>query len=278
MMSKLDIGTDFQTHAPGASLANRRRSKAAPERPAARHLVVSIHDVSPLTREATQAMLGELAELGVRGVSLLVVPNHHCRGHMLDDPAFCAWLKEREALGDEIAIHGYVHRRDQRPGETFMEKVTTRLYTAGEGEFYDIHGADALRIISQARREFRQVGIDPQGFVAPAWLLSDGADRALQRLGLGYTTRLGGVFDYKTGVNHASQSLVWSSRSWWRRILSRAWNAWLFRRMRGKPLLRIGIHPPDLKYRGIWSQIKRLTAEALKDHEAVPYGEYLRRR
>ncbi|MDD5350846.1 MAG: DUF2334 domain-containing protein, partial [Chthoniobacteraceae bacterium] len=243
-----------------------------------RDLVVSIHDVSPLTREATSAMLAELRELGVSRVTLLVVPDHHRKGHLLDHPEFCAWLRERVTLGDEVAIHGYYHRRDQRAGETLREKLTTRYYTAGEGEFYDIAGADALRIISQARQEFRKAGLEPEGFVAPAWLLSEGADRALQRLGLTYTTRIGGIFDYATGVRHASQSLVWSSRSWWRRILSRMWNAYLFRRLRRRNLLRIGIHPPDRQHRAIWGQIKTLISKALKDRNAATYAGYLKKR
>ena len=81
-----------------------------------RSLVISIHDVSPLTREATERILSELTELGVRKVSLLVIPDHHHKGHFLDDPGFCTWLEERAAAGDEVVIHGYYHRRDQRAG------------------------------------------------------------------------------------------------------------------------------------------------------------------
>lgn len=243
-----------------------------------RSLVVSIHDVSPQTREATERILAELAELGVRKVSLLVIPDHHHKGHLLDDPEFCTWLRGRAQRGDEVVMHGYFHRRDQKAGETFRQKLTTRYYTAGEGEFFDIAGADALRIVSQARQEFRKIGLDPQGFVAPAWLLSEGADRALQRLGIAYTTRVSGVFDYTTGVRHASQSLVWSTRSWPRRIVSRIWNAFLFRRLKSRPLLRIGIHPPDLGHRAVWQQIKALTAKALADRTAVTYLGYLRRK
>ena len=249
---------------------------AAPR--ANRDLVISIHDVSPLTRQDTETMLAELAALGVHKVTLLVIPDHHCKGHFLDHPEFCAWLRERVTLGDEVAIHGYFHRRDQRAGETLKEKLTTRYYTAGEGEFFDIPGADALRIVSQARQEFHKIGLEPRGFIAPAWLLSNGADRALQRLGLTYTTRIGGIFDYTTGVRHASQSLVWSSRTWWRRILSRLWNAYLFRRMQPRNLLRIGIHPPDLQHPAIWQQIKGLTARALEDRTASTYSGYLKKR
>jgi len=248
-----------------------------PENPT-RHLVVSVHDVSPLTRESVERILTELRELGVPRVSLLVIPDHHCKGHFLDDPEFCSWLRGQVEAGNEVAIHGYFHRRDQRAGETLMDKITTRFYTAGEGEFFDIAGADALRVISQARQEFRKIGIDPQGFVAPAWLLSDGADRALQRLGITYTTRIGGVFDYTTGVRHASRSLVWSTRSALRRLLSRYWNARLFHQLQHAPLLRIGIHPPDISHRAVWGQIKALTAKALTDRTAVTYAGYLKRK
>ena len=40
-------------------------------------LVVSIHDVSPLTREAVACMLRDLNELRVDRTALLVVPNYH---------------------------------------------------------------------------------------------------------------------------------------------------------------------------------------------------------
>ena len=116
------------------------------------HLVVSIHDVSPLTREAAEKILVELEALGVSRFSLLVIPDHHCKGHVLDDPEFCQWLKRRADSGDEVVLHGYHHRRDMRARETLRDKLTTRYYTAGEGEFFDIAGADALRIISQARQ------------------------------------------------------------------------------------------------------------------------------
>ena len=241
------------------------------------HLVVSIHDVSPLTREAAEKILVELEALGVSRFSLLVIPDHHCKGHVLDDPEFCQWLKRRADSGDEVVLHGYHHRRDMRARETLRDKLTTRYYTAGEGEFFDIAGADALRIISQARQEFRKIGFDPQGFVAPAWLLSEGAGRALQRLGIAYTTHLGGVYDYTTGIHHASQSLVWSTRSPLRRVISLLWNASLFRRLQSCPLLRIGIHPADIKYRAVWKQIKALTAKALANRVSVTYSGYLRR-
>ena len=241
----------------------------------ARSVVVSIHDVSPGHREATERIMAELREAGIIRFVLLVVPNHHCQEYFLDHPEFCQWLRDLENEGHEIVVHGYHHRRDQRPGETFRQKLATQYYTAGEGEFYDITGADALRVISQARQEFRKIGLKPKGFVAPAWLLSDGADRALQRLGVCYTTRLGGLFDYTTGTQHHSQSLVWSTRSAWRRAMSLLWNAYLFRKLSTTQLLRISVHPADVRHPAVWRQIKALAAKALKDRVPTTFTAYL---
>ena len=57
-----------------------------------RSLAVSVHDVSPLTRDAVAAMLRDLAEAGVGVTSLLVVPDHHHRADIDQDPAFLDWL------------------------------------------------------------------------------------------------------------------------------------------------------------------------------------------
>ena len=247
-------------------------SEAPPSR---RSLVISIHDVSPVTREATEQILERLAALGAGPCSLLVVPDHHRRGHFLDDADFCHWLQERVNTGDEPVIHGYFHRRERKSQESLRIKLATRFYTADEGEFFDIHGADALRLVSQAREEFRKLGLDPGGFVAPAWLLSAAAEVALCKLGFDYTTRLGSVTDLPAGRTCASQSLVWSVRSFWRRAMSRIWNASLFGRLQNTPLLRIGIHPVDIEYPSIWRQIEELVKHALVDRTPLTYQQWI---
>ena len=79
--------------------------------------MVSLHDVAPATRAVSEKMIAELARHGVRVSSLLVVPNYHHRGASMNDRDFVQWLRDLEAEGHEIVIHGYFHqrpRRDQR--------------------------------------------------------------------------------------------------------------------------------------------------------------------
>jgi len=243
----------------------------------ARALVVSLHDVSPRTRQECDSILQDLARRGVSHCSLLVIPDHHHRGHMGDDPEFVTWLRKQAEAGQEIVMHGYFHQRTARANESARDKLTTRLYTAGEGEFYDIDRAGAATLVSKARDEFQQLGLAPSGFIAPAWLLSDEAEQALRDLRVSYTTRLGSVLDLETGEVHRSQSLVWSVRSGWRRRTSLIWNALLFRRLATSPLLRISIHPVDLHHPKIWQQIGELVTRALARREPLTYHEWLLR-
>lgn len=244
----------------------------------ARHLVVSIHDVSPFTQAETAAMLAELRGLGVSRTSLLVVPNHHRRGHFLDSPEFCSWLVAQAEAGHEVVMHGYYHQRVRRSGESARAKMITRVYTADEGEFFDIDESEARGLVEKAAAEFARLGLQPAGFIAPAWLLSDAGERALRSLGVEYTTRLANISDFLTGTVHPSQSLVWSVRSAWRRAASLQWNALLFRRLRRNPILRIGLHPPDLRHAAVWRQICALAGRALEDRVPMTYQTSLAER
>lgn len=240
-----------------------------------RALVVSLHDVSPQTRAECAEILAQLAELGVPRCSLLVIPDHHRRGHFLADAECAAWLRAQAAAGHELVMHGYHHQRARRAGESVGAKWTTRIYTADEGEFYDLDRAAATVLVEKARADFRQLGVEPAGFIAPAWLLSVEAEAALRALGCEYTTRLGSVADLQTARVWRSQSLVWSVRSGWRRQVSRAWNARLSRRLAAHPLLRISIHPVDLQHPQIWRQVRALVTRACADREALTYHAWL---
>jgi len=217
----------------------------------------------------------ELQSIGVPRLSLLVIPDHHGRGHFLEARDLCAWLKDRAAEGHEIVTHGYFHRRKRREKEGLVQQMTTRIYTADEGEFYDIDRAQAKDLVERANSELRHAGLQPRGFIAPAWLLSDEGESALRDAGCEYTTRLRTVSDLKTGEVHNSQSLCWSVRAAWRRVMSLAWNAALYQKLNDQPLLRISVHPVDIDHTSIWPQIRRLISDACTSRTPMTYLEWI---
>jgi predicted deacetylase len=240
-----------------------------------RALIVSLHDVSPLTHAAWARIVPQLEVLGVFRLSLLVIADHHHRGHFAADSDFCDWLRARAAAGHEIVTHGYYHSRERRARETAAERLTTRVYTADEGEFYDLERETARARVKRANEELRGAGLSPRGFIAPAWLLGSEAELAVQELGCEYTTRLGSVCDLRAGRIYPSQSLCWSVRTGWRRAVSRIWNSLLFRRLASNPLLRIAVHPVDMQHPPIWRQIRRMITRALKTRNPATYFEWI---
>ena len=242
---------------------------------AARAFAVSIHDVSPWTRAAVEIMLRDLAENGVRVTSLLVVPDHHHRGAVDADADFVAWLRQLEANGHEVVLHGFYHVRERRPGGRWWEKLVTEHYTAGEGEFYDLSYDEARRRLQKGRAMLTVAGLDVCGFIAPAWLLGEEAERAARDEGFAYTTRLGGVLDLRSGRWTASQSQVYSVRSGWRRQVSLGWNAWLAARLQKNPLARLGLHPPDWNHEKIRAQALRLARKTAGDRRVICYRDWV---
>jgi predicted deacetylase len=240
-----------------------------------RSLAVSVHDVSPLTREASERMLADLAAVGVGVTSLLVVPDHHHKADIDKDPAFLEWLREKQAAGHEIVLHGFYHRRVPREGDGAGKRLVTEHYTAGEGEFYDLTYEEARERMEDGREMLTGAGLDVVGFIAPAWLLGEEAEQAARNLGFAYTTRLGGVLDLRSGEWTRSQSLVYSPRSAWRRSVSLAWNAFLAARLRKNPLARLGLHPPDWNYGAIKTQALRLAREAAADRRVIRYRDWV---
>ena len=238
-------------------------------------LIVSLHDVSPLTRPVFTAMLGELAALGVERTSLLVIPDHHHRGHMLADAGFCRWLAGLAKKGYELVVHGYYHQRPARPDETWWQRGVTRIYTKGEGEFYDLPKDEAAERLGRATADFARLDAPaPVGFIAPAWLLGAAARQAVSEAGFRYTTYLTGIQDLRApeGADFIpARSLVYSCRNRWRRTVSLGWNATLFRRNRDAATMRLSLHPPDYQHPHIWRQVRRLVGHALREREPATY-------
>lgn len=248
------------------------------QRAAEPSLVVSLHDVSPRTRPVFEPMLAELATLGVERCSLLVIPDHHRRGHMLADAGFCRWLETLARQGHELVAHGYYHQRAPRPAETCRQRLMTRVYTKGEGEFYDLSKDEAMELLARAKADFGKLDAPlPTGFIAPAWLLSDPARGAVREAGFRYTTFLTGVEDFRAGGGGfvLARSLVYSPRNRWRRVCSLAWNGGLARWLKDAPLLRLGLHPPDFQHANLWRQVRRIVADAVRTRRAETYGGWV---
>jgi uncharacterized protein len=238
-------------------------------------LVVSLHDVSPLTRTLCESILAQLQELGIRQTSLLVIPNYHGQAPIIQDSLFRSWLARKVDADHEPVLHGYFHQRQGQRRDSLFSRLTTEIYTAGEGEFFDLPMAEASDRLQRGLDDLAFLPRKVVGFIAPAWLLSAEGEIAVRKLDFRYTTRLGCVQIFERSDKIRSRSLVWSTRANWRAVMSLAWNRGLAVATAEAPLIRIAIHPPDLLHPAVWRQIRQLVAGISQGRECVCYEKFV---
>jgi predicted deacetylase len=210
-----------------------------------RSVCIAIHDVAPATWRACEVLLDLLQRLGAPPATLLVVPDYHRRGSVDDDLGFVRAIDQRIARGDEVALHGYHHLDDGPAPHSPAEWITRRVLTASEGEFAALTEHEAAIRIDAGIRLFERLGWNVAGFVAPAWLLGDGARSALARTRLRYTSTHAHLERVADGFRIAAPAISASTRSAWRRWTSRRWLQLARIALRHEPLVRVARHPAD---------------------------------
>jgi uncharacterized protein len=241
-----------------------------------RALSVSIHDVAPRTLAACQQIADMVAkvEVGVP-LTLLIVPRYH--GETALPAEYVDWITDRLDRGDELALHGYTHRDEAPSPRGLGDRMVRRVYTAGEGEFARLGREEAAQRIERGRRWFSERGWPLYGFVAPAWLVSPGTWEALRDFDFLYTTTLSRFHLLRQNVSLRAPSVVYSTRSGWRRWAARGWNRALSSAARNAPLMRVGFHPADAAHPDVMAHSLQLLQRVAGDREAMTKSAFARR-
>lgn len=122
-----------------------------------RRLAVALHDVEPATYERCALIRDWLVDHGVDRATLLVTPARDLHPFDRRSPELAAWLDERRAAGDAIAQHGL----------------------SGADEFARLGEAETRRAVHAGRRLLHLAGVEPTGFVAPAYAYTPALHAAL---------------------------------------------------------------------------------------------------
>jgi len=217
-----------------------------------------------------------LDEARAAHVSLLVVPRFHDLCASSDDAAFVAALDARLDRGDELVLHGFLHRDDAPPPRTVQGFVQRRVMTRAEGEFAALDEHDAAERLAAGIAMFDALGWPLHGFVPPAWLLSEGARKALAQRGdrLRYVSMRGGLHRLPDWRFEASANLCYSPDRPWRRAMSRALIRRELRRAARVPMLRLSIHPQDARQPMVMRHWRSLVEDALHERRSVTKREW----
>jgi predicted deacetylase len=221
-----------------------------------RSVLLVLHDVAPHNWAEYRPFVEAVDALGRVPITWLVVPDFHRHDALSAHGDFRRLLDSRLAKGDELVLHGYYHCDDQPAPRTPKDWFMRRLYTH-EGEFYSLSEAQALTRLHDGMQVFHRYGWPLQGFVAPAWLMSQGTRAALRQLPLCYTSGPQHLYRLPDFNPVKAPGLVWSARSAWRRGVSKDISDQREQRWQAAPVIRLGLHPVDMRHefsRRYWLQ------------------------
>jgi Uncharacterized protein conserved in bacteria (DUF2334) len=128
-----------------------------------RRIAIALHGIEPATFERCAVIRDWLDDHGVDRVTLLVIPARDLHPVGERAPTMVDWLSERRLAGDSIAQHGFQH-----------DGCNNR-----HGEFAGLDDSETRRAVHAGWRVLKLAGIEPDGFVAPAYAYTTVLHRTL---------------------------------------------------------------------------------------------------
>jgi predicted deacetylase len=208
-----------------------------------------------------------------RGVmpGLLVVPDWHGCAPVEGDAAFGDWVRRRAAEGAEIFLHGERHDEAGLP-RRWQDEIRAVGRTAREGEFLTLDYPAARDRIDRGLERLRLIGLDPVGFVPPAWLARPATHLAARDAGLSVSEDDARLFVHARGRTLDSPVLRWSGRTALRAHASALQERMRWLLQRRAPIMRIALHPSDLDHRAAAASIERAMTAWLADRSPTRYS------
>jgi predicted deacetylase len=203
-----------------------------------RRLAVALHDVEPATYERCALIRDWLDDHGVVRATLLVTPAADLHPFDRRSPGLADWLAERRAAGDAIAQHGFC------------------------GQAFDGLGVDdTRRAVDAGRRLLHLAGVEPRGFVAPAYAYTPALHLALAR-----------SYEWWAALRTVHRRALADPVAATAVSLNRLVSPWRLRgqAVLGGELLRLDIHPSDLQSRRKVAALEKVLRRA-EGRVAVTY-------
>jgi predicted deacetylase len=240
-------------------------------------LLVSVHDVSPLTIESSRRAVELALSAGVprSAMTILVIPRHEDRAPLDECPETRDWVRSLVDAGACMCMHGFTHRMVGRVRDPW-QWAWAQGFARGQAELYLCDGDECGRRLDAARAIFLRAGLDADvgGFVPPAWLLSPPALLAVERAHFPFYERLTGIVD-RDGLRARRLIGFGSLTAFEARLTAGYAHAQSFR---APADTRFAIHPADAERSISVSAIQASLRRLVERLEPMNYTDFLRRR
>jgi predicted deacetylase len=236
-------------------------------------LLVSLHDVSPLTLGPSAEAVRMITAAGVpaSALTVLVVPYHEGKVRLDQHEPTQAFLKDLADRGANLVMHGYTHRMAERAG--FFGWPLAHGFARGQGELYRASVAEAQRRLDAGKEILASAGLEVanEAFVPPAWLLSPAAAEAVVAAGFRFHERFGGVV--AAGQMVARRLIGWGALNALEAWATSVWAGLVA--LRAPADTRLAVHPPDVTRARTRASVERALRRLGPALHAQTYRDYL---
>jgi len=243
-----------------------------------KHVLFSIHDVSPFHLDRLRKAERWMLSRGVSKVNYLIVPDFHRKNREYSSEIraeFQSWIDKKKPFTCDWLLHGYDHlepRGDQTVSLSLIERIRKGIFTSGEGEFLSLTGEEIDRRLEAGIILFKKhLKHRPNVFVAPAWLFRSSLLEHLKKHG--FTC----FEDYSqirlTDADIRAPVITWSTGSAFKRWTSYVGCPLLLRLYSGRELIRIAVHPYDFDHPLIMKSMDVIVKKAVAEREAILYRD-----
>ncbi|HVZ71844.1 MAG TPA: DUF2334 domain-containing protein [Polyangia bacterium] len=238
-------------------------------------LLVSLHDVSPLTLADCEAAISLVAEAGISAdaLTVLVVPRHEGRVAVDEDPATVRFLRGLADGGATLVMHGLSHRM---PGRAWSPGgfVRGHIFARGQGELLRASADDTARALDEGAAILRRAGLEAatRAFVPPAWLLSPAAHQVVARAGFDFYEVFGGIVH--RGRMRAPRVIGWGSLNGVEAVATSIYAGAQARLPAADT--RLAVHPADMRRPAQRRSIARALERLVPRTRRLSYTTFLR--
>jgi predicted deacetylase len=236
-------------------------------------MIISLNDFTPKYHDQMLEIVEELQKRDISPLSILIVPNQDEKYDIRNDPALQNILTRLKDSGCEVVLHGYNHTSTAGNYRTFTSLIKGIIYGINEVEFESLNYEESKQKIIQAKKMFED---NIKGFVAPGWSLNEQSLKAIIDSGFLYTTTRNKIINLKNGKNINARVLEFSGKPQWADYASRAINYFLLNfQLKNAPLIRIPIHPHDLKGSRPFNQAINIIENLKDSRKMITYNQYV---
>ena len=237
-------------------------------------LLLSLHDVSPLTLPACEQALAMLTEVGVPAdaLTVLAIPYHEEQVSLDRHAPTIRFLRTLEDQGACLVMHGLTHRLRRRYWSP-AGLAKAHVFARGQGELFGTDAAETTRRLDEGQAILQRAGLAnaTRGFVPPAWLLSPAARRVVAERGFAFYEVFRGLVAGDAVL--APTVIGWGSLNAVEAVATAVYAKIQTGRARGDT--RVAIHPADMARPSQKRAVRSAIARLLERMKPANYWTYL---